>query len=130
MMAKDVLLSIPGGAALFDWFGGIHRFHDADLLEISLESKGPSRLRIHTWQMTDKTDSRGYLVLERHVVVTINLEKISEVSLTDFNLPGIIFDLEITSVEDAFQISWNGSYGVEGTLRAKQVTLEIHPGVP
>jgi hypothetical protein len=80
--------------------------------------------------MTDKTDSRGYFELERHVVVTINLETISDVSLTDFNLPGVIFDLEITSAEDAFQISWNGSYGVEGTLRAKQVTLELRPGVP
>ena len=35
MAANSVLQDIPGGKALFDWFGRVPRFHDAELLEIA-----------------------------------------------------------------------------------------------
>ena len=125
-----VLHDIPGGRALFDWFGRVPRFHDAELLEITLASNGPSTLRIHTWEMTDEVDAQGYFVLDKHVVVTVTLDQVTHVSLTDFNLPGIIADLKITRVEEAYQFTWEGSYGVEGALRAKQVSFDLQAGKP
>jgi hypothetical protein len=60
MAGQTLLHSLPGGQALFEWFGHLHRFHDANLLEIALNSKGASTLRVHTWRMTDKVDALGY----------------------------------------------------------------------
>jgi hypothetical protein len=89
-MTNTTFSEIPGGQTLIDWFAHVPRFHDANLLEITLASKGTSTLRIHAWRMTDKVDDRGYYVLDKHVVVAIDLEEVTYVALTDFNLPGII----------------------------------------
>ncbi len=83
---------IPGGQALIDWFGGVPRFHDAKLLDIRLVSKGTSTVHIHAWRTTDQVDDRGYFVLDKHVMVDFDLQEVTFVALTEFNLPGIIFD--------------------------------------
>jgi len=115
---------------LLAWFGRVPRFHDAELLEITLASKGESVLRIHTWEMTNQVDDRGYFVLDKHVVVTITLHSVTEISLSDFDLPGIIGSLEVTSQDGVYQLEWDGSYGVSGTLSAKQMQMELKPGKP
>jgi hypothetical protein len=130
MTDEAILQDIPGGRALLDWFGRVPRFHDANLLAITLNSKGLSVMRVHTWQMTNKVDARGYIELDKHVVVTITLEEVTDVTLTEFNLPGIIFDLEITKVDESMQLAWGGSYGVSGTLRAKKIRFDLQPGKP
>jgi Immunity protein 50 len=127
MTTEAVLDLIPGGRALIDWFGRVPRFHDAELSEIALFSKAPSTLRIRTWQMTDKVDERGYYVLDEHVVVTVTLETVTDVSLCDFHLPGIISDLDITQADDGFELRWSGSYGVAGTIRCKRASFHLQP---
>ena len=130
MPDEAILRDIPGGAALIDWFGCVPHFHDAVLLEIVLNSKGRSTLRIHAWQMTDKLDARGYFVLDKHIVVTILLEEVTYIALSDYDLPGIIFDFEVTRTDEGVQLAWDGSYGVEGTLRAKKAQFDLRPGKP
>jgi hypothetical protein len=122
--------SIPGGDALFDWFGHVPHFHDGEILEITLVSIGPSRLRIHTWRMTDKVDSEGYFVLDRHIVVTITLIDVTYIALSEFYLTGIIGRFDITKIGDAYQFTWDVAYGVEGTIRAKQAEIALAPGSP
>jgi len=130
-MTTEIALSdIPGGRELIDWFGYVPRFHDANLLGINLVSDGPSSLRIHAFRMTKEVDDRGYYVLDKHVVVTVTLEAVIQVGLSDFNLPGIIFELSFSTVEDDIQLAWTGSYGVEGTIRAKQARIDLIPGKP
>ncbi len=129
-MADDAWASIPGGLALVEWFGRVPRFHDANLLEITLASRGPSVLRIHTWETTNKVDDRGYYILDKHVIVTITLNSVTDIALVDFDLPGIIFDFEVTSREGAYEIEWSGSYGVNGRLRAKRMHIDLQPGKP
>ncbi len=130
MGETSILDDLPGGRTLFDWFGCTPRFHDAELLEITLSSNGQSTLRIHAWVMTDEVDSQGYFVQDKHVVVTVTLDQVTHVALSDFHLEGIIYDLRITRVDDGYQFSWGGSYGVEGTLRAKQVSFDLCAGKP
>jgi len=129
-MTSSVWDTIPGGQSLIEWFGRVPRFHDAEVLDISIAAKTPSFVRIHTWIMIDKVDDRGYFVTERHAVVTVSLDEVTYIALYDFNLPGIIFDLELSRFEDGFQILWSGSYGVAGTLRAKRIRLDFAPGKP
>lgn len=130
MREPSILDELPGGIALIDWFGRVPSFHDAELLAIELCSTKSSSLRIHTWMITDELDSQGYFILDKHVVVTIAFDQVTYVSLSDFNLVGIIGHLSMTKVSDTYQFSWDGAYGVQGTIRAKQATVAIHPGRP
>jgi hypothetical protein len=130
-MHRSILHDMPGGTALFDWFGRVPHFHDAELLEVTLSTKGSGLLRIHTWEITDNLDAHGYYVLDKHVVVTLALEGISVVDCADFDMaPGIIFDLAITRAEQRFRIEWSASYGVAGSIVAKQVRVILEPGRP
>jgi hypothetical protein len=129
-MSATLLATIPGGRALVDWFGRTPNFHDAELQEIKLASSGPSSLRLRTWEITNTVDSRGYFILDKHVLVTITLEEVSYVALDHFNLPGIVFDLEMTNADGSYEVRWSGSYGVEGTLRAKRMRIDFSPAEP
>jgi hypothetical protein len=130
-MSGSALHDIPGGEALFDWFGRVPRFHDANLLEIIFSGKGSGLLRIHTWIMTNKVDAKGYFVLDKHVVVTLALEAVSAINCTNFDIvPAVIFDLEITRLEQGFRLEWSASYGVSGSMSAKQVRITLEPGEP
>lgn len=126
-MGESALSTVPGGQALIDWFGYVTHFHDGELLEIKLVSNGSSTLRIRTWRTTNKVDERGYFVLDKHVLVTISLEEVTHIGLDHFSLPGIIHNLQMTSTDPGFQLTWTGSYGVEGVLGAGRVRIEFTP---
>lgn len=129
-MPDTALKNVAGLDTLVHWFGRMPRFHDAKLLDIALHGHKSSTLRIHAFQMTDKVDEQGYFVLEKHAVVTLSLEEVTSASLTDFNPPGIIHDLRITHAGDGVQITWNSSYGAEGALTAKRLSIALQPGKP
>ncbi len=128
-MSGSVLHDIPGGEALFDWFGRVPRFHDTNLLEITFSGKGSGLLRIHAWNMTNKVDARGYFVLDKHVVITLALEAVSAINCTNFDIvPAVIFDLEITRLDRGFRLEWSASYGVSGSISAKELRIILEPG--
>ncbi|EJK87279.1 MULTISPECIES: hypothetical protein [Rhizobium] len=131
MSSASVMSDIPGGKSLLEWFGREPRFHDAKLLEISFPGNGAGLLRIHAWNMTDELDAKGYFVLDKHAIVTLALEGVSAINCTDFDMvPGIIFDLEITKVDQRFHVEWSASYGVTGLVIAKHARINLAPGKP
>lgn len=126
-----MLHDIPGGEALVEWFGRVPCFHDAELLEVTFSSKGAGLLRIHAWNMTDEVDAKGYFVLDKHAMVTLALDGVSAINCADFDMvPGIIFDLEITKVDEQFRIEWSSSYGVAGFVTARHMVINLEPGKP
>lgn len=130
-MTNELALSdLPGGRELVDWFGFAPRFHDANLLEISLISSGPSHLRLHAFRMNSDTDEQGYYRLDKHALITITLDDVTQIHLSDFDVPGIISDLRFLNVEGEIEVGWTSSYGGDGYLRAKQVRLGFVPGKP
>lgn len=131
MPSTSVLNDIPGGKSLLAWFGRVPRFHDAKLLEISFSGNRVGLLRIHAWNMTDEVDANGYFVLDKHAIITLALEGVSAINLTDFDMqPGIIFELEMTKVDTHFQIEWSASYGVNGSVTARNARISLVPAQP
>ena len=43
-----------------------------------------AKLAIHTWEMTSEIDEAGYFINRKHVVVSLELSGVTEVSLTGF----------------------------------------------
>jgi hypothetical protein len=79
-MADESLFpaEIPGASDLFAWFGYWPTFHDGEVLSVHLDRSGPSRIRVHTWEGTHQLDSRGYIVLRKHVIVTFIFEDVND----------------------------------------------------
>jgi hypothetical protein len=64
---------IPGAADVVAWFGHWPTFHDAEVLSITLDRSGESRVAIHAFAKTAEVDSSGHYVTTKHAVVTFFL---------------------------------------------------------
>lgn len=120
---------IPGASDLLAWFGFWPTFHDGEVLWVHLDRSGPSRIRVHTWEMTSELDSRGYYVLRKHVVVTFILEDISELELDGFSHQNVLFDLTLTNGPGGCKLEFGPSYGIGGTITAGSVRIQLEPGI-
>jgi hypothetical protein len=126
----DAFISVDGAQALIDWLGFVPSFHDAELLDIELFSNRLGRLRLHAFRMTDKVDDKGYFILDRHVLVTLTLEEVRQISLDYFELRGIISRLQITKTDKRYRVEWQSSYGVDGTIVAKNLRIDFEEWRP
>jgi hypothetical protein len=77
--SEALYAGIPGGPELLAWFGRVPSFHDAEIVRVVLNRRAPSTLSIHVWNLTDQVDPQGYFILDRHAVVTFELEDVLDV---------------------------------------------------
>ena len=145
----DALIAeLPGGKALIDWFGYIPRFHDAKLLGLHLGASGAT-LRLHTFRITSETDEKGYFLLDRHVVVTFTLERLTGIKLEGYASQGILYGLNLrrygsgdpllgTEVvtmgvppePNDVGLQLDHTYGLWGVMYARKMSISLAPGKP
>jgi Immunity protein 50 len=121
---------VPGAADLFAWFGFWPNFHDGEVLSVHLDRAGPSHLRVHTWERTNELDNRRYYVLRKHVVVTFILEDIRDSELDEFNHQNVLNDLTLTEDPSGFRLELGPCFGLNGTITARSVRIELEAGKP
>jgi hypothetical protein len=121
---------VPGADALFQWFGYWPDFHDAEILEIDLNRSGSSRVRIHTFHVSDQVGKDGCRVCVRHVVVSFLLEGLKTTRLQGFNNQNVVSEVMLVRTEEGLQLSLEPCYGAEGSLTAERIRIEIEPGIP
>ncbi|NYD92232.1 hypothetical protein [Sphingomonas melonis] len=138
----ELFASLPGGAAIIDWFGFMPSFHDAHLADLTI-SNGTATIKIDAFRMTSEVDERGYFILDRHAQVTIAIGKVSGLLLRG-DAQSIISQLGIRRIaEDRkisntcvgpragdFEVSFDTSYGMEGTIFGEEVVLSLTPENP
>lgn len=136
--------TIAGGPELLAWFGEVPTFHDAEIISLSLTRQGRSELKIHGWIMTDKADPDGYIVLDKHAVVTFSLEDVMDLQLDSFSPQNVINALvlgrarergrgayhAIPAEPDDIEIELLPCYGLNGFIRAKKVEISFTPDPP
>lgn len=120
--------AIPGAAQLHAWFGYWPSFHDAEIVSLVLNRDGLSSLRLHTWHTTSQVDERGCYIKEKHVVVSFHMEEILELALNNFSQQNVIFGLEIVEDQQAYKLVLDPCYGLEGSIRARTISIELEPG--
>jgi hypothetical protein len=82
----DLLNRVPGGPELVEWFGYAPRFHDAEVLGVTLDREDATcSLRVHGFEMTSSVDENGFYVCTKHVVVTFLVRDLTELELDGFN---------------------------------------------
>ena len=148
-MRKDqnapIYHEVPGGSELVRWFGQVPSFHDAEILSLHLRRKGQSALRLHGWIMTGEVGHDGYLVLDKHAVVTFALESIMDLQLEQFSVQNVIFGLALRRAFDRpdrrhylslrplpedIELELEACYGLCGLIRARSVAITFEPGQP
>jgi hypothetical protein len=120
---------VQGATEVVAWFGRWPSFHDGEILELHLCRAGESRLRVHTWLLTNEVDSQGYYVQKQHAIVTFVLSDITDLELTDFSCQNVIFGLSLEPVESGFRLQLAPCYGMAGYIVASGVRVEIEPEV-
>ena len=135
---------VPGGPELLHWFGRVPSFHDAEVIDLHLRREGSSTLRVHGFVMTSSVDERGYFVLDRHAVVTFSIEDIMDLQLDGFSHQNVIGGLRLQRATDRgragyyalpeasedIEIELEPSFGLDGLIRAKRVSVSFEPGLP
>jgi hypothetical protein len=136
--------SVPGGSDLLSWFGQVPSFHDAEILSLYLCRRGQSILRLHGWIM-GKIGHDGYLMLDKHAVVTFMLEGVMDLQLDGFSSQNVIGGLTLrhapdradrrpyltlTPLPEDIEIQIEPCFGMVGLIRARSVAISFESGKP
>lgn len=124
---------IPGADAVVSWFGRWPSFHDAEVVRVHLNRAGRSVLSVHAWNMSKQTyaeDGQATFVLDKHAVVTFELESISALDLHDFNHQNVVFGLEAGRKGNGFYLELLPCFGLNGRVEAAQMSVSLTPGRP
>jgi hypothetical protein len=126
----EVTDEIPGTSELIRWFGYWPSFHDAEVLAVELHRTGYSKVRIHAFEATSDVNRQGYFICTKHVVVGFVFEGLKNLHLEYFNGQNIISGLDLKQTPEGFELTLDGCHGVERTLTADRISIEIEPGLP
>jgi hypothetical protein len=126
----EVTDEVPGSSELIRWFGYWPSFHDAEVLELQLHRTGHSTIRIHTFEATSNVNGQGFFICTKHVIVDFLLEGLKNLHLDYFNGQNVISGLDLKQTTDGYELTLEGCHGVEGTLTADRIRVEIEPGLP
>ena len=118
---------LPGAAALAMWFGCWPSFHDAEIHELHLSSRGLSTLKLQTWSMTNAVDEKGFFVCEKYVLVTFSFTQIKQLILEDFSHQNVIDELSLKPLDAVWEITLYPCYGLSGIIEAKEITVAFEP---
>ena len=147
MVSDQVMMiyhEVPGGSELVRWFGRVPTFHDAEVHDLDLRRVGESTLHLHGWTMKEEIDHDGFVVLDKHAVVTFRMEGIMDLRLDGFSHQNVIGGLTLQRAADRgranyysmpkspddIDIELEPSFGLSGFVRAKRVAISFRPGLP
>lgn len=136
-------MDIPGSELLTSVLGYWPTFHDAEVVRLELVrvepyGDGPDLLAdVHTFEITDEVDAKGYLVLRHHVLVSFRFRGVDQLRLEGWNNQNALFGLGITDIRsrqlDAlkFEVRFDSSSGVGAGFLCCSAEIEsVKPFLP
>ncbi len=128
---------IQNSHLLTNIFGGWPSFHDAEVLNLTLERKstdasipGPELIAdIYVFTMTSKVNNEGKYVLENKTKVRLHFQEIQELEIAGFDQQNVLMGLSIKDISDQqlerakFQISIDGVFGMEATFQCFKILV-------
>jgi len=121
---------IHGSDKLTNIFGYWPTFHDAEVILLHLNRSDVSSLALHTWEMTNEVDEKGFYVLTKHVVVEFVMKEVVALNLNGFNHQNVVFGVAIERVDSGYRLTLKDCYGIGGTIDASDISIRLTPGKP
>jgi hypothetical protein len=75
-------------------------------------------------------NQKGQYVCQKHVVVIFLLNGVDGLELSGFNQQNVLSGVTIAKTERGYEVQLEGCYGVQGTVMANSVRVELLPGPP
>ena len=124
MQSPEHIGKIRGASELAAWYGRFPDFREAIVTEFQISGDGQGHLLAEVFRMTDEVDEKGFFINDRHGFVTLRFSEILTVELRDF-LPGqaILSGLEFSIEGETFVASWSSSYGLDGVIKSKRLSI-------
>ncbi len=100
-----------------------------------LEKPDSLELLLHWWRMTNAVDEKGFFILEKHHLVRLGFEGITDADLDHFTPQNILYELGFSSPEEfakegKFWVMLDSAMGSElcGSFSAREgAVLEVVP---
>jgi hypothetical protein len=110
--------------AVVDFYGHWLSFHDATVpiyIPPTPESLSLA-FTIHTWQMTDEVDAKGYFVLQKHALVSFRFDGVFDVEMAAFDAGNILFGIEFSPNSDGsfFRVVLDSVMDKSGSFSARK----------
>jgi Immunity protein 50 len=128
---------IPGAADVIAWFDYWPTFHDAEVLSITLDREGGSRVAIHAFETTRDVDIRGRFKTVKHAVITFYLDSfpldrrgITNTRIECFNSQNVLSNARVNKTPEGFELVLDGCYGVDASVVCERMSVKVEPGVP
>src|SRR5438105_3547995 len=116
----DVPTRILNHEAVVDFFGAWPSFHDANVPTYDADADS-IKLTLHTWQITDQVDAKGYFVLKNHALVSFRFSGLHDVQMDAFKSGNILSSLEISpcSAPASFHVELDSVMDMSGSFSAR-----------
>lgn len=100
-------------------------FHDAEVLKVELDRKGPSLdIKFYTFLMLKEVDERGYYKLDKECIIAIRFYSIEGLELVDFNEQNVISSLDFQQIESGgIKVIIHPCYGLNGEFICKDIEI-------
>jgi len=109
--------------AVVDFFGCWPSFHDAKVCayEPTTSDHPVLSFTLHTWQMTDQVDSKGFFILRNHALVTFRFSGLYDVNMNSFTSDNILFGAKFipASGSDSFRVELDSVMDMSGSFSAR-----------
>lgn len=120
----DIPSYILNHKAVVDLYGRWPSFHDAAVPVYVAPTPQSQSLGfiLHTWQMTDEADAKGYFVLQKHALVSFRFDGIHDANMDSFRSGNILFGMEIFPGTDgsSFRVVLNSVMDMSGSFSARK----------
>jgi hypothetical protein len=104
----DVPTYISNHQAVVDLYGHWPSFHDANVVAYIPQTPETQSLgfTLHTWQMTDELDDRGFFILRKHALVSFRFNGIYDSEMDTFAAKNILFGMKLFRLAMARLFAW------------------------
>lgn len=108
--------------AVVDFYGFWPWFHDANVPVYEAHDAQSDTLRftLHTWQMTNEVDAKGFFVLKNHALVSFRFKGIYNVEMDNFRSGNILSALQFFPSKDlsSFKVELDSVMDMSGSFFA------------
>jgi len=115
---------IPGWTDLIALVGAVPVFADATILDFSISMAGNASIVLRTFAMPN-----GEYDYEQPLVVELAMRELQCVELDEFAPTAVVGELKIERAGSDLVVSLEPAYGLRGTLRARQITVQSWRGL-
>lgn len=122
---KEINELITNSQLVTEYFGYWPTFHDSEIINISLEREGvTARMKIYVFNLLDEVNEQGAYKKDKECYITLKLNNITEISMSNFNHQNVIEELNLEEKLDQIHFLINSSFGLYGEITCSEILVE------